>query len=88
MIYTDLSTYFEAFEKGYEVVANTGWTFATEAVHNLYILELESKKMQNSDSYKVLKMWKKGESVEVTRLGKEVLNEKYKAYVFLKRAGF
>ena len=33
--YTDLSTYFEAFEKRYEVVAKIGWTFSTEAVCNL-----------------------------------------------------
>ena len=57
--YTDLSTYFEAFEKRYEVVVKTGWTFATEAVYNIYILKLESKMIQNSNFYKFLKMWKK-----------------------------
>ena len=33
--YSDLSSYFEAFEKRYDVVKKTGWTFATEAVRDL-----------------------------------------------------
>ena len=33
--YSDLSSHFEAFEKRYDMVEKTGWTFATEAVRDL-----------------------------------------------------
>ena len=46
--YSNLSSYFEAFEKGYDVVEKTGWTFATEAVLDFYISEMENKNIQNS----------------------------------------
>ena len=55
--YPDLSNYIEAFEKRYDIVEKTGWTFATEAVCNIYILEMESKTIQSSDLYKILKFW-------------------------------
>ena len=55
--YSDLSSYFEAFEKRYDIVKNTGWTFAIEAVRDLYISEMENKNMQNSSSYTILKVW-------------------------------
>ena len=87
--YSDLSSYFEAFEKRYDVVEKTGWTFATEAVRDLYISELENKNMQNSSSYKILKLWSTTmATTDEIKLGQGILNDRYKAYVFLKRAGF
>ena len=87
--YTDLSSHLEAFEKRYDVVEKTGWTFATEAVCDYYILELASKNMHSCEAYKFFMLWAvKGADSEDIKLGKEILNKKYKAYVFLKRAGF
>ena len=87
--YSDLSSYFEAFEKKYDVVEKTGWTFATEAVRDLYISEMENKNMENSSSYKILKLWitTTATTYEI-KLGQGILNDRYEVYVFLERAGF
>ena len=87
--YSDLSSYFEAFEKRYEVVEKTGWTFATEAVRDLYISESENENMYNGSSYTILKVWSTTmTTIDGVKLGQEMVNDRYKAYVFLKQAGF
>ena len=50
---------------------------------------MESKKLQSSDYYKILKLWTATDAdKEDIKLGKGILNDRYKGYVFLKRAGF
>ena len=95
--YADMSMYVESFEKRYEILERSGWSVATVEMRDDIIKELESKCMTSHPSYQKLVDWRSetvkaiaGHSYDVTKLsdGMEVINLKYKAYVFIKRAGF
>ena len=92
-----MSQYLESFEKRYEIITRSGWSVASPDMRDLYIKELESKCMKDHPSYKKLIDWKtesaiiaSGGTFDAAKLadGMEVINDKYKAYVFVKRAGF
>ena len=98
--YSDMSKYIESFEKRYEIFTRSGWSVASTDMRDLYIKELEEKRMKDHPSYQKLVDWR-NETIKIvaggtsftydaTKLsdGMEVLNDKYKAYVFIKRAGF
>ncbi|OEU17119.1 hypothetical protein FRACYDRAFT_237529 [Fragilariopsis cylindrus CCMP1102] len=97
--YTDMSQYVESFESRYEILLRTGWSAASVEMRDDYIKELEGKCMTNHPSYQKLMNWRK-ETIKIvadatyvydtTKIseGMEVINLKYKAYVFIKRAGF
>jgi hypothetical protein len=91
--YADVSSYLEAFEKRYDIVEKAGWCFASIELRDLYIKELEDKRMKDHPSYKRLVDWRatlatsSPDLVKITD-GMETCNDKYKAYVFVKRAGF
>jgi hypothetical protein len=63
-------------------------------MRELYIRELEDKRMKDHESYKKLIAWKTtlmtGGTADIDKIsvGIEVVSEKYKAYVYVKRAGF
>ena len=98
--YADKSQYLEAFESRYELMVRTGWSVASNDMRDLYIKELEEKRMTDHPSYLKLVEWQSetmkmvasgtNYTFDVTKLsaGMKVLNDKYKAYVFVKRAGF
>jgi hypothetical protein len=56
--YADTSTYLEAFDKRYDIVEKAGWSFAPIELRDLYIKELEDKRMKDHPSYKKLLDWK------------------------------
>ncbi|OEU11892.1 hypothetical protein FRACYDRAFT_245012 [Fragilariopsis cylindrus CCMP1102] len=102
--YTDRSEYMEAFESRYELMERTGFSVASTDMRDLYIKELEDKRMKDHPSYLKLVDWR-NETIKMvaatvaggtsyvfdsTKLsaGMKVLNDKYKAYVYVKRAGF
>jgi hypothetical protein len=97
--YSDTSQYLESFEKRYDIITCSGWSVASPEMRDLYIKELESKCMKDHPSYKKLIDWKaqsliitsgKGDTYDAAKIadGIDVINDKYKAYVFVKRAGF
>ena len=98
--YADKPQYLEAFESRYELMVRTGWSVASNDMRDLYIKELEEKRMTDHPSYLKLVEWESGTikmvasgtsyTFDVTKLsaGMKVLNDKYKSYVFVKRAGF
>ena len=92
--YADRVQYLEAFESRYEIIERTGWTIASYETRDMYIKELEEKRMTDHPSYKKLVDWKNtlmmGGSKDIDKIqaGIDVLNDKYKAYVYVKRAGF
>jgi hypothetical protein len=74
-------------------VEKAGWSFAPSELRDLYIKELEDKRMKDHPSYKKLLDWKNtllSSSPDQVKIddGTTCMSDKYKAYVFIKRAGF
>jgi hypothetical protein len=92
--YVDNSQYIEAFEKRYEIIKRSGWYIASIEMRDLYIKELVHKCMKDHPSYQKLIDWKttlmSGGTADIdkTMTGMNIVNAKYKAYVYVKRAGF
>lgn len=92
--YSDGSQYLEAFEKRYEIMERTGWSIASMEMRDMYIKQFEEKRMTDHPSYKKLTDWKAtlllDGNVDLDKIaaGMKVINDKYKAYVYMKRAGF
>ena len=91
--YADTSTYLEAFDKRYDIANKAGWSFATSELRDLYIKELEEKRMKDHPSYKKLMDWRNtvlssSPDQDKIDIGMDCCSDKYKAYVFIKRAGF
>jgi hypothetical protein len=95
--YSDMSQYIESFEKRYEIITRSGWSVASPDMRDLYIKELESKCMKDHPSYKKLIDWQTesatmltGGKYDASKIadGMDVINDKYKSYVFIKRAGY
>jgi hypothetical protein len=87
--YADSSQYLEAFEKRYDIVSRSGWSVASPEMRDMYIKELENKRMTNHPSYQKLLEWRKqsvlilaGGVYNATKVthGIDVINNKYKAY--------
>jgi hypothetical protein len=96
--YTDGTQYLEAFEKRYDIMEKTGWSFASTELRDAYIIELQDKRMTDHPSYKKMIEWRAAQAAMVSKSttwdpqiivdGMDVINEKYKAYVYVKRAGW
>ncbi|OEU10337.1 hypothetical protein FRACYDRAFT_247347 [Fragilariopsis cylindrus CCMP1102] len=96
--YADRSQYLEAFESRYDLMEKTGWSVASIDMRDAYIKELEEKRMKDHPSYMKLVDWRDAPMVpsgsfaiyDVAKMsvGMKVLSDKYKAYVYVKRAGF
>jgi hypothetical protein len=95
--YADSSSYLESFEKRYEIIERVGISYASVEMRDLYIKELEEKRMTDHPSYKKMVEWRAAQAAIVNKStwdpqcivdGMEAINQKYKAYVFVKRAGF
>ena len=89
--YCDLSLYLTDFEHRYEVFENAGGNFATEELRDKFMVEL--KERGDSKVLSILEEWKNPSTTEehiiksLVDQGKEVLVNRYKAYVYVKRAG-
>ena len=95
--FVDGSSYLEAFEKRYEIIERIGITYASIEMRDLYIKELEEKRMTNHPSYQKLIGWRDAEAAIISKTtfvpqditnGEDVINQKYKAYVYIKRASY
>jgi hypothetical protein len=95
--YSDGSLYLEAFEKRYDIIERIGWSFASTEIRDLYIKELEDKRMKDHPSYQKMIDWKTettkivaGKLGDIDKIASamDAINQKYKAYVYVKRAGF
>jgi hypothetical protein len=95
--YTDSSAYLESFEKRYDIIERIGVSYASAEMRDLYIKELEEKRMTDHPSYKKMIEWRAAQASMIKNStydpqvivdGMDAINQKYKAYVFVKRAGF
>jgi hypothetical protein len=92
--YVDNLQHLEAFEKRYEIIERSGWKIASFEMRDLYIKELIHKRMKEHPTYQKLIDWRttlmSGGTADINKniTGMNAVNAKYKAYVYVKRAGF
>lgn len=90
--FSNLSLYAEAFERKYQLLVNTGWSFASTEFRDILIADLEAVGEITEEPYLTLKAWKdktgdKPAQIQFEKEGRALIDAKYKAHVFLRRSG-
>ena len=91
--FSNLSLYAEAFERRYQLLVNTGWSFASPEFRDILIADLEAVGEITEEPYPTLKAWRnktgadKATQDKIEKEGRTFIDAKYKAHIFLRRSG-
>ena len=85
--YGDLGQYADAFDRRYNRLVKTGWTFATEEFRDVLMKEMEDRGTTTAHPYPMLEQWQNGVSSDIAEKGRKYIEDKYKAHMFLRRSG-